>query len=93
MEYGLAGDMEYQPVCKGWIYLTCKDRVYMATHGCIWPLLGQFSGSWPFAAIALVSLGAARCLRFPVPQRYGDCLLRVEAWVAALALAALVRTP
>ena len=33
----------------------CKDRVHMATRLCIWPPLGQSSGSWPFAAITLVS--------------------------------------
>ena len=36
----------------------CRDRMNMATRRRIWPLLGQSSGSWPFAAIALVSAGA-----------------------------------
>ena len=33
----------------------CRDRTYVATRRCIWPQLGQFSGSWPLAAVALVS--------------------------------------
>jgi hypothetical protein len=53
----------------------CRDRVYLATHWCIWPPLGQSSGSWPFAAIAPVGRvqDAVSCSAFPVPQRYGDC--------------------
>jgi len=33
----------------------CRDRTYRAARRCIWPLLGQFPGSWPLAAVALVS--------------------------------------
>ena len=54
-------------ICKGvrnsWrcgMAAGCRDRVHMATRRRIWPLLGQFSASWPFAAISLVSLGTAR---------------------------------
>src|SRR6516165_7160287 len=33
----------------------CRDRTYRAARRCIWPLVGQFPGSWPLAAVALVS--------------------------------------
>ena len=33
----------------------CRDPTYRAARRCIWPLLGQFPGSWPLAAVALVS--------------------------------------
>ncbi|MGD0377762.1 MAG: hypothetical protein ABSB01_24695 [Streptosporangiaceae bacterium] len=39
---------------------SCRDRAYLATRRYIWPLLGQSSGSWPLAPIALISLGAVR---------------------------------
>ena len=44
----------------------------MATRQCIWPLLGQPSGSWPFTAIALISLGV------PVTRVAGRALAGCE---------------
>ena len=71
--------MECRLVDRGRIYPACRDRVYVATRRCIWPLLGQPSGSWPFAAITLVSLGAHVDPAFPGAATVRRLPLRVEA--------------
>jgi hypothetical protein len=54
-------ESEYETDARSEFDSSCRDRVNMAIRPCIWPPpLGQSSSSWPFAAIALVSLGAAR---------------------------------
>jgi hypothetical protein len=55
----------------------------MATRRCIWPLLGQFSGSWPLAAIRAGQPGAV-----PAPRDLLCCNVTVTAvagWRPALA--------
>jgi hypothetical protein len=70
--------------------------MHMATRRPIRPLLGQFSASWPFAVIALVSMGSvhrsrvhdvATIRRLPLrverrPQRApGFCLRAENQWL------------
>jgi hypothetical protein len=86
MEYGLADDMEYQLVCKGWIYLTARHTSAVTACVSVRRQSGRCDGQGASSA------GAQRAWRKAAHDWAACAILAVQSLVLACAISPHSRT-